>query len=954
MSSLIAVAEKHLQQLGERFDLSQLTEAHRTQLLAVFELSDFVAESLIKQPDLILNLFESNLLTSSSRTQSLKNELQTVLSNTETELELHKALRLFRRKHMVIIAWRELLNLSTLEESFEHISWLADELILQGLDWLYQIQCKEQGTPVNEAGVAQTLYVFAMGKLGGKELNFSSDIDLIFAYPERGQTQGGRRSIENSAFFTKLGQRLIAALHQITVDGFVYRVDMRLRPFGDSGPLVCTFNSIEDYYQTHGREWERYAMVKARVLGEEGDYKEELKAMLRPFVFRRYIDFSAIDSLRKMKAMISAEVRRKGLKDNIKLGMGGIREIEFVAQAFQLIHGGRHVQLQCKGLQQTLHAIAEIGVLSAQRVTCLLNAYHFLRAVENVLQQINDQQTQTLPDNEVDKLRLITVMKFDDWDSFYTRLNQVMEEVHKEFNWVVGETDEQQNQTEKEFIEIWELPLSSEEITPLLIEHVVCKEIELSDLRSFSDMIVSLKADMVRRPIGPRGQETIDKLLPRLISLICTYPQPVQLFQRIHHLILNIMRRTAYLELLNENQGALNQLLTLCAASSRVAEQLATYPILLDELLDPQKLRHPTALGDYRSELQQFMLRIPEEDMEQQMEALRQFKQMQFLHIATADIAKGIQLPEVSDHLTYLSEALLSYVVQIAWTQITEKFGLPSTVVGTERKGFAVIAYGKMGGYELAYGSDLDVVFLHDNNITGVTNGERSIDNQLFYFRLAQRIIHLFSSRTTSGILYEIDMRLRPSGDSGPLVAGLSGFHRYLKENAWTWEHQALVRTRPVFIDSDMQQTFTTIREEVLSLPRDINTLRSDVSAMRTKMRDHLNRAEPDQFDLKQSEGGMVDIEFIAQFLVLAHAHQFPALLTKWSDNLRIFESCQEAGLLTPEQTKQLIDAYCHIRDAGHRLSLGKATRVVSATQFVEERQAVTTIWKTLFDSTAS
>lgn len=949
MSLLTNIAEKHVQLLSERFDLSQLTQQQNVQLLAVFALSDFVAESLIKQPDLILNLFESNLLTTEDRIQQLEYELQTVLGATETEVQLHKALRLFRRKHMVVIAWRELLNLSTLEESFKHISWLADQLILQGLNWLYALQCKEQGTPFNDSGVQQTLYVFAMGKLGGKELNFSSDIDLIFSYPERGQTEGGRRVIENSAFFTKLGQRLIAALHQITADGFVYRVDMRLRPFGDSGPLVTTFNSIEDYYQTHGREWERYAMVKARVLGQEGEYKEELENMLRPFVFRRYIDFSAIDSLRKMKAMISAEVRRKGLKDNIKLGMGGIREIEFVAQAFQLIHGGRNVKLQCKGLQQTLNEIAKIGVLSKERVACLLSSYHFLRSVENVLQQINDQQTQTLPDNELDKLRLIMVMKFDDWDSFYSRLKQVMDNVHNEFNWVIGETEEQQSQTDKEFIEIWELGLSSEEIAPLLAENITAEGIENDQVDAFAKMIVSLKQDISRRPIGPRGQETIDKLLPRLISLICAYPQPAKLFERIHHLILNIMRRTAYLELLNENQGALNQLLKLCSASSRVAAQLASYPILLDELLDPQKLYHPTALDSYRSELQQFMLRIPEEDMEHQMEALRQFKQMQFLHIATADIAKGIKLPQVSDHLTCLSEAILDYVVQIAWAQITTKFGLPSNVVGTDRKGFAVIGYGKMGGLELGYGSDLDVVFLHDSDITGSTNGSRPIENQLFYFRLAQRIIHLFSSRTNSGILYEIDMRLRPSGDSGPLVAGVAGFHRYLKENAWTWEHQALVRTRPVFIDACMQQEFTQIRTQVLSQSRDINKLRTDVSEMRSKMRNHLNRAKTGEFDLKQSPGGMVDIEFIAQYLVLAHAHQFPELLTKWSDNLRIFEACQQAGLLTQLQTDQLIDAYCHIRDAAHRLTLGKEARIVSDEQFTEEREAVTTIWEQLF-----
>lgn len=950
MSLISEVAKKQMAQLSERCDLSFLTELQYEELLTVFGLSDFIADSLIKQPSLIPALFNSGILNTADRKASLILSLQTMLETTETEIQLHQVLRLFRRKHMVVIAWRELLNKSTLQESFEHISLLADQLIYQGLDWLYQQQCKEQGTPIGESGKAQTMYVFAMGKLGGKELNFSSDIDLIFCYPERGQTKGGRRVIENAAFFTKLGQRLIGALHQVTVDGFVYRVDMRLRPFGESGPLVSTFNSIEDYYQTHGREWERYAMVKARVIGVEDEYKQALERMLRPFVFRRYIDFSAIDSLRKMKTMISAEVRRKGLKDNIKLGMGGIREIEFVAQAFQLIHGGRNLQLQCKGLQETLQVLVEIDVLPKKRALCLLTSYQFLRTVENILQQIADQQTQTLPNNALDKLRLIKVMKFDDWESFYARLNQVMKNVHNEFNWVIGETDEQHHEADKEFIEIWELDLTSADIEPLLMESINCDQVSEAQITSFASSIISLKAGIKRRPIGPRGQETVDKLLPRLISLICSYSNPDKLFDRIHHLILNIMRRTAYLELLNENEGALKQLLKLCAASPRVSAQLAAYPILLDELLDPQKLYHPTKLGEYQSELQLFMLRIPEEDMEQQMEALRQFKQMQFLHIATADIAKGIKLPQVSDHLTCLSEAILNYVVQIAWAQVTEKFGLPSNIIGTDRKGFAVIGYGKMGGFELGYGSDLDVVFLHESNIAGMTNGRRSIDNQLFYFRLAQRIIHLFSSRTTSGILYEIDMRLRPSGDSGPLVASLAGFKRYLKEDAWTWEHQALVRSRPVFIDHAMREEFDNIRRGILSQPRDRLKLTTDVSEMRDKMRSHLNRAKAGQFDLKQSPGGMVDIEFIAQYLVLANAHQFPELLTQWPDNLRIFAACQEADLLTEQETAALIDAYCHIRDTGHRLTLSKEPRIIDIETkvFDAQREAVIAIWNRL------
>ena len=950
MTLLTEIADKHFQQLNERVDLSFLSEAQTTQLHKLCALSDFVAESLIKQPSLIEMLFCGDLLLSEDRKAVIQSELRTQLAAAQTESELHQILRLFRRKHMVVIAWRELLRESTLQESLEQTSFLADQLIQQSVDWLYELQCKEQGTPIGESGEQQHLYIFAMGKLGGQELNFSSDIDLIFAYPEKGLTQGGRRKIENSVFFTKLGQRLITALHQITVDGFVYRVDMRLRPFGESGPLVSSFNALEHYYQTHGREWERYAMVKARVLGKEGTDKTELVKMLKPFVFRRYIDFSAIDSLRKMKAMISAEVRRKGLKDNIKLGMGGIREIEFVVQAFQLIHGGRHSALQCQGLAAALQGLAYLDILSQQRVNCLLEAYYFLRTVENVLQQIGDQQTQTLPENELDRLRLIKVLKFADWNSFYRSLTAVMEKVHDEFNWVIGESEEQHHEPEHAFTDIWELALDSHEMEPLLTESIRCEQVTSLQITHFAKMIVSLKQDMSRRPIGPRGQETVDKLLPRIIALICEYPQPDQLFERIHHILINIMRRTAYLALLNENEGALKQLLKLCSESYRVSEQLARHPILLDELLDPAKLYHPTDLDSYGRELQQFMLRIPEEDMEQQMEALRQFKQMQFLHIATADIAKGIKLPQVSDHLTALSEAILQYVVQIAWTHITDKFGCPSNVVGTDNKGFAVIAYGKMGGVELGYGSDLDVVFLHDTHIAGETNGCRPIDNRLFYFRLAQRIIHLFSTRTNSGILYEIDMRLRPSGNAGPLVAGLGGFKRYLLEEAWTWEHQALVRTRPVVIEQNMLAEFNAIRRQVLSQLRDREKLSQDVVTMRNKMRSHLNRANADQFDLKQSPGGMVDIEFIAQYLVLAYAHQHPELLTQWSDNLRIFNACRIAGLLTEKQVTQLSDAYCHIRDAAHRLTLGKEARITVVDRFVEEREWVVTIWEQLFN----
>ncbi|MFT6925419.1 MAG: glutamate-ammonia-ligase adenylyltransferase [Psychromonas sp.] len=946
MSLLNDAALRHFENLNNRIDLNSLKPSQHTELMKVLGLSDFVAESLIKQPALLSDLLDSGLLTLADRKALIDTELDAAMAKVADELTLHKVLRLFRRKQMVVIAWRELLGKSSLTESLAHISYLADQLIRQCMSWLYNKQCTEQGIPMNSKGVIQPFFIFAMGKLGGQELNFSSDIDLIFTYPERGETQGERRSVENQSFFTKLGQRIIAALHQITVDGFVYRVDMRLRPFGESGPLVTNFASVEDYYQSHGRDWERYAMIKARVIGEEGEYKKALEALLKPFIYRRYIDFSAIESLRKMKAMISSEVRRKGLKDNIKLGKGGIREIEFVAQSFQLIRGGRRAELQCKGLRETLKVLAEIDEVPKERVQCLLDSYHFLRAVENVLQQIGDQQTQTLPDNELDKLRLITVMGYPNWQDFYHKVNQVMASVHAEFNWVVGDDEEQHEQADQALSELWAVHLSQQEAARLLHE----KGLDESITADFANALSAFKEELKKRPIGPRGQATLDKLMPHMIEFICSYPDPVELLNRITALLLKIISRTAYLELLNENDGALKQLLKLCDASTRVAAQLARHPILLDELLDPQQLYKPTELDNYRSELQLFMLRIPEDDMEQQMEALRQFKQIQFLYIAAADIEGSIKLPQVSDHLTYLSEAIMDYVVQIAWLQMVEKFGLPSNVCDSDHKGFAVIGYGKMGGIELGYGSDLDVVFLHDDDIKGETNGPRKIDNQLFYFRLVQRIIHLFSSRTNSGILYEIDMRLRPSGDSGILVSSIASYKKYLQNNAWTWEHQALVRARAVFFDNKIFTKFNEARQTVLSQARNNSALATEVRDMRTKMRKHLNREKAGLFDLKQSPGGMVDIEFLAQYLVLAHACHYGKELCKWSDNLRIFETCRRMGLLTLDEEKNLTGAYCALRDAAHRLTLNKKTRIVKDERFFQERQNVIKVWDKFLD----
>ncbi|MGE6108409.1 bifunctional [glutamate--ammonia ligase]-adenylyl-L-tyrosine phosphorylase/[glutamate--ammonia-ligase] adenylyltransferase [Aeromonas sobria] len=939
----MTLADRHWQRLLHQAPhYGELAKAHRDELLTLFALSDFAAEALIQEPSLLAELLGSQALRSDNRWQDYGPDLAAQLAELTDEEALKRTLRRFRRSRMLVIAWRELLRGAEVEESFVHLTKLADALICGARDWLYAKQCGELGTPMDGDGNPQPLLILGMGKLGGGELNFSSDIDLIFTFPDNGYTVGGRRELANQQFFIKLGQRLINALHQPTQDGQVFRVDMRLRPFGEAGPLAISFAAMEDYYQHHGRNWERYAMVKARVLGPQCEHAQALTELLRPFVFRRYIDFGVIDGLRQMKAMIAAEVRRKGLEGNIKLGAGGIREVEFIAQALQLIRGGREPALRVRHLPEALAAIAQSGALDEERCARLLQAYRVLRRVENILQEIGDQQTQTLPTEERDRQRLIAATGFADWDAFMTHLDQEMAIVHQEFVAVVGEEKEAPAHLEQLWLDLWRTELDAAELEKLLTTQGV------SDPAPLCAALLRFKEEYKRRQVGPQGRIALDWLMPELLRLVVASREPARLFERVCTLLTRIFTRSAYLQLLAENPAALRQLVRLCDASHLVSEQLARYPILLDELLDPQHLYHPTPLDQYKPQLRQFLLRIPEEDVEQQMEALRQFKQVQLLRIVAADIAGALPLMKVSDHLTWLAEAIIEEVVNQAWAQMSERYGVPPEVAASGRRGFAVVAYGKLGGIELGYGSDLDLVFLHGGDPNGYTDGRKPIDSRQFYLRLAQRILHLFSTRTPSGILYEIDMRLRPSGDAGLLVSSLAAYEQYQQSEAWTWEHQALVRARPIYGDEGVIADFARIRRAVLAKERDLPTLAKEVREMRHKMRDHLLKAGEGEFDLKQSPGGMVDIEFIAQYLVLAHACGEPEALTRWSDNVRIFDECVMAGVLTLEQAEGLKHAYLEIRNQGHRLNLSEISRKVGDDQLLTERGHVLAVWQQL------
>lgn len=899
--------------------------------------SDFVAQACLRNPNMLADLHAAGVLERALGGGELAAELTAQLDGVADEDALAACLRRFRQREMVRIIWRDLTGAAVLDETLEDLSELADVCIRQALDLLYAWAVAKSGVPRGADGAAQPLIVLGMGKLGARELNLSSDIDLIFCYPERGQTDG-RRQVDNEQFFVRLGRQLVNALSRQTADGFVFRVDMRLRPFGDSGPLVSTFDAMEHYYHSQARDWERYAMVKARAITGGDDEVAPLMDMLRAFVFRRYIDFGVIESIRDMKRMIERELHGKGMDANIKLGQGGIREIEFIGQAFQLVRGGREPDLQIRPIQPVLRVLGEKGLLPPYAVTELLDAYRFLRLTENRIQAWKDEQSHLLAADDAGRLRLAESMGFDNWQDFAETLERHRQRVHEQFGHVFVAPQTEQAPEESPMTAVW-LAAADDAHAPLALA-----DAGFAAPAETLGRLVAFRESTLVRTLSRRGRAKLDQLIPSMLEAAARAEQAAVTLDRLLELIAAIARRTAYLALLLENPLALSQLVRLVGESSWVVAQLIHQPLLLDELLDPRRLYSPLHARQLNDELHTLLAPLDDEDLEQEMERLRQFAQGNRLRVAAADIVGAIPLMVVSDYLTEIAEVTLQRVQDSAWRNLERKHGRPGGVAA-EGSGFAVIGYGKLGGIELGYASDLDLVFLHgSDNLSAMTDGRRSVANDVFYARMGQRMIHMLTTRTPSGYLYETDMRLRPNGNAGHLVASLVTFETYQRKDAWTWEHQALVRARPVAGDPAVRARFEAIRHEVLCRERDANQLLDDVRSMRRKMRDALDRSDADNFHVKHGSGGLVDIEFMVQYAVLRWAHTHRDL-TEWTDNARLLERLAEHCLLPAGAADQLWNAYQVYRGIVHRNALQERGSVVPAARLAEERAMVRDIW---------
>ncbi len=806
--------------------------------------SPFIAGLARRKPALLLDLLSSGDLQRQMPGQEFRQQLAARLG--EEGVELGVVLRQYRQRHMLRIIWRDFCRLADTLETVRDTSLLAEACIAEALKVTQAALEQRFGRPLGKrSGQPQQLIVLAMGKLGAGELNVSSDVDLIFAFPEAGSTDSEKRPISNEEFFTKVGQGVIAALDQVTPEGFVFRVDMRLRPYGESGALVHNFTALEEYYQDQGRDWERYALIKANPVTGDATRAQELMHSLRPFIYRRYVDFGVIESLRSMKQMITAEVRRRGLQDNVKLGHGGIREIEFIAQCFQLIRGGRDLGLQQRALLTVLEECVALGCLPRQAVDELRAAYLFLRDSEHAIQGYDDKQTQELPSDPIARMAMAMVMGFANWEQYGQALQAHRDNVSRHFSGLIAPPeDENDDSSAADDAFLWGADIEPEALSRLgYADAAACTE-RLSALHD-SNRVVALQTE---------GRERLNQFMPQLLRACAETDYPDLALERVLPLVVAVVRRSAYLVLLLENPPALAELAMLCGASPWIAEQMSRHPVLLDELLDRASLYHPPDKQELRSLLTQQVARLATDDLEAQMYALRYFKAAQVLRVAASEVAGRLPVMKVSDNLTWIAEVILEQVLAVAWADLIHKYGEPKRE--SDGYGFAVFAYGKLGGLELGYGSDLDLVFVSDGARQGSTDGDRALDNTVFYTRLGQRMIHILETRMALGQLYEVDMRLRPDGDSGMLVPTLDGFARYQQGDAWTWEHQAVVRARLVAGDVDVAARFEDIRREVLCLPRDLDQLRAEVVKMRQRMRDHLLPSETDgRFHLKQGRG---------------------------------------------------------------------------------------------------
>ncbi len=933
--------------LGQKSKVTQNLD----EVLAAWYASPFVKRVCLSQPDWLEKIFSNGALQKNFDQECYQQELDAVFSQAHSVEEVQKLLRQARTAAFARITWRDLHDYATVDQSLNELSLFAEICLQKTLHWCFCWQQSRPGSGKFEKDLENKIVIFALGKLGGGELNFSSDVDLVMSYSDEvsySQVELGKLT----AFYLKVVQLFIKVLSEQTQDGFVFRVDTRLRPFGESGPLLTSFSAIDQYFQVHGRDWERYAWMKARVVAGDIEDGQAFLKSITPFIYRRYFDYGAMQSLREMKSLIDNKAQLNIGKEDLKIGIGGIREIEFIAQMFQLIYGGKNKALRVSSTRQALAILESQEILSTENASCLTVAYNFLRKAENVLQMREDQQTHVLPTDSGQQTHYAYAVGEKDWESFHSNYKQQTNTVSKIFNSLLNESDESSlDNGDSTYKHVWQ-QIEEQEFCRTILKQQFNDDAE----HIYQKLVAFHQSDLVKKLV-PLSRERLDAFIPIFLCELKNYNEAPVIINRFFSILGNIAQRSTYISLLIENKHKISILFKLIRESQWIAQYLATHPVLLDDVLSLSDDYEPP---DFVRMQNQLLTQVDDSnDLEVFMERLREFKHSQVIQIAAADIVENFPIMKVSDHLSWLAEICLTQAMRFAKKDLEKKYGSPQCIKEGLRfePELLVVEYGKLGGFELGYGSDLDVVFLHNSEgeqceTCGSKEGKK-IHNDIFFARLTQRTIHILTTVTSNGKVFDIDLRLRPHGASGPATTSLSAYERYLLKEAWLWELQALVRARAVTNSSKLADGFVAVRKKVLTLAREKQEVNASILEMRNKMISNDNNQYDSEFNIKKSKGGVIDIEFMVQFLVLSHSNSYPEL-AEHTDNIRILDVCSAVGILDAEVAQDLQSIYLKYREHLHRLSLKLLPGTVNQDAFADEMRKVQKYWVSLLHSDAT
>jgi glutamate-ammonia-ligase adenylyltransferase len=895
--------------------------------------SDFAYESLLRDPYLLGP--ELLQLMSDPRHADAR---AGVLAEAHDEAALRTALRQFRKREALRLIWRDVNGADAVETTLAGASVLADCCIEAALRGAERQVATRHGVVRDSCGQVQRMVVLALGKLGGSELNFSSDIDVVFAYAENadsGAEHGkGVRPLDAAAYYARVGQALVSLLADRSAEGYVYRVDLRLRPFGNAGRLALSFAAMEHYFQSEGRDWERYAWIKARPVAGDRNAGARMLDALRPFVFRRYLDYTAFAGLREMKALIDAEVARKDLADHLKLGPGGIREIEFVVQLVQLIRGGREPTLRARGLLPALAACEQLGFIPAARASRLRDAYRFLRRLENRVQMFADQQTHEIPADAGTRDRLALALDYPDWPRLDVELRVHRTAVTEEFAALMAvDARTSAREAQARWPEFWRNLVASEGID--------AQALAAAGFDPPAEAAAELEAVLgsnALRNMSALSRERLDRVMPAVFAAAAAQGEPVRCLARLLRLVQAVARRSVYLALLDEQPAALKRLSGVFSASAFLADRVIAHPLLLDDLFDDRVDSAVPLRGAVEDELARRLAELGDGDPEAEIELIQEVRNSALFRIGLAFLGQRLDGVAAARALAGIAEGVLAVVLRVAEREIVAAHGRLDQRV--ESAGMAIIAYGSFGGSELGFGSDLDLVFVYDGDrARGESDGAKPLDGTRYYARLAQRVVHLLGVLTRAGRLYEVDVRLRPDGSKGMLVLSMDAYEGYQRERAWTWELQALVRARALAGDAALGRRFERTRAELLAMARDADAVRADIVQMRARWRAERDRSDAMQFDLKQGAGGLVDVEFLLQGLVLLHAANRPALLAS-RNSAELIVAAAKTGVLDAGLASALAQAHAYLLERAIGCTLDGRPRVAAHADVVARHAA--------------